>query len=118
ARPVATVLGLTFKENVPDTRNSRVVDIVAALRSAGVEVQVHDPLADAEAAAAQGIKLTPADALQPADVVILCVAHREYREGGWPLVRRLARDGSGLVYDVRGVLPRDQKPAGMELRRL
>ncbi len=44
-RPIVTILGLTFKENVPDTRNSKVVDIVRELQSFGIDVQVHDPLA-------------------------------------------------------------------------
>jgi UDP-N-acetyl-D-galactosamine dehydrogenase len=117
ARPVVTVLGLTFKENVPDTRNSRVVDILAGLRAAGVDVQVHDPAADRKAAAAQGVDLLDIRQLCPADAVILAVSHRTFREGGWPLVSGLLRDG-GLVYDVRGILQRSETPAAVTLRRL
>ena len=73
-----TVLGLTFKENVPDTRNSKVLDIVRELQSFGVDVQVHDPLASPDEAKHEyGLD---ADArwrrCKPADAVILAVAHR------------------------------------------
>jgi UDP-N-acetyl-D-galactosamine dehydrogenase len=116
-KPVVTVMGLTFKENVPDTRNSRVVDILAGLRGAGVEVQVHDPVADPAAAAAQGVRLLDLRELRRADAVIVAVAHGAFRDGGWPLIRDLLREG-GLVYDVRGILNRAELPAGVTLKRL
>jgi UDP-N-acetyl-D-galactosamine dehydrogenase len=114
-----TVLGMTFKENVPDTRNSKVADIVRELRASGVAVQVHDPLAMAEETRHEyGIELTPMEALQPADAVILAVAHEPYARDGWPLIQRLLRDRAGLVFDVRGMLDRAAKPEGIELWRL
>jgi UDP-N-acetyl-D-galactosamine dehydrogenase len=115
----ATVLGLTFKENVPDTRNSKVVDIVRALASSGIAVQVHDPLAHAEEARHEyGIDLVSLDALKPADAVILAVAHDDYVRQGWPLVTRLLSGGSGVVLDVKSRLDRASKPEGVELWRL
>jgi UDP-N-acetyl-D-galactosamine dehydrogenase len=114
-----TVLGMTFKENVPDTRNSKVVDIVQELRASGVAVQVHDPLARPEETKHEyGIELTPMDALQPADAVILAVAHEAYAREGWQLLQRLLRDRAGFVLDVRGMLDRATKPDGIELWRL
>jgi UDP-N-acetyl-D-galactosamine dehydrogenase len=116
---LATVLGLTFKENVPDIRNSRVVDIVSTLEQFGVAVQVCDPLASPEDAAREyDIKLTEPAALKPADAVIFAVAHREFADGGWPLVTRLLKDGKGVVLDVKGRLDRAEKPEGVELWRL
>jgi UDP-N-acetyl-D-galactosamine dehydrogenase len=116
---VVTILGLTFKEDVPDTRNSRVVDIVRELESFGLRVQVHDPLANpADARLEYGLTMTGLDALQPADAVILAVAHGSYAEGGWPLVQRLLIGGSGLVFDIKARLDRGTKPAGIELWRL
>jgi UDP-N-acetyl-D-galactosamine dehydrogenase len=113
------VLGLTFKENVPDTRNSKVVDIVRALALSGIAVQVHDPLARAEEARNEyGIDLVPLDALKPADAVILAVAHDDYVRQGWPLVTRLLSGGSGVVLDVKSKLDRASKPEGVELWRL
>jgi UDP-N-acetyl-D-galactosamine dehydrogenase len=116
---VVTILGMTFKENVPDTRNSKVVDIVRGLAAAGVAVQVHDPLAAADEAKHEyGIELMDKNALKKADAVILAVAHDDYVRGGWPLITGLLRDQAGLVFDVKSVLDRNTKPAGIELWRL
>ncbi len=115
---VVTILGLTFKENVPDTRNSRIVDIIRELESFGVSVQVHDPLANAEDARHEyGVTLAGLDTLRPADAVILAVAHESYLEGGWPLIERLLTGGAGLVLDVKMKLERRAKPEGIELWR-
>jgi UDP-N-acetyl-D-galactosamine dehydrogenase len=119
ASALVTVLGLTFKENVPDIRNSKVPDIVKELQSFGVSVQVHDPLALAEEADHEyGIKLVAANALRPADAVILSVAHDDYVSAGWSLVTRLLKGGEGIVLDVKGKLDRAKKPAGVDLWRL
>jgi UDP-N-acetyl-D-glucosamine/UDP-N-acetyl-D-galactosamine dehydrogenase len=116
---IVTVLGMSFKENVPDTRNSKVADIVAELRSFDLALQVHDPLADpGEVKQQYGIELTPMDALHPADAVIVAVAHTEYRQGGWPLIARLLRGGSGVVLDVKSQLDRTKRPDCIELWRL
>ena len=113
------VLGLTFKENVPDIRNSKVPDIVNELQSAGVGVQVHDPLARPDEAMDEyGIALVDAKALRPADAVVLAVAHEDYIAGGWPLVARLLKGGEGIVLDVKSRLDRAARPAGIELWRL
>jgi len=116
---VVTVLGLTFKENVADIRNSRVIDIVGELRQSGLTVQVHDPRADRAAAQRMyGVELKDAGTLAPADAVLLAVAHREFAEGGWKFVAGLLRGGRGVVFDVRGVLSRESAPAGIQLLRL
>jgi UDP-N-acetyl-D-galactosamine dehydrogenase len=114
----ATVLGLTFKENVPDTRNSKVVDIVRALASSGIAVQVHDPMAHVDDAEHEyGIRLCPLDELKPADAVILAVAHDEYVKQGWSLVTRLLAGGRGVVLDVKAILDRAGRPEGVDLWR-
>jgi UDP-N-acetyl-D-glucosamine/UDP-N-acetyl-D-galactosamine dehydrogenase len=116
---IVTILGLTFKEDVPDTRNSRVVDIVRELESFGLQVQVHDPLASPEDAKHEyGLTITELSALRPADAVILAVAHGSYVEGGWPLIQKLLIGGSGLVCDIKMKLDRNAKPTGVELWRL
>jgi UDP-N-acetyl-D-glucosamine/UDP-N-acetyl-D-galactosamine dehydrogenase len=77
---VVTVLGLTFKENCPDLRNSKVIDIIRELQDYGVDVQVCDPLADPkEASREYGVTLVPRSAMKPAVAVIAAVAHAEYR---------------------------------------
>jgi UDP-N-acetyl-D-galactosamine dehydrogenase len=97
------VLGLTFKENCPDIRNTRVVDVVRELEDFRVEVSVFDPLADAsEVNEEYGIELhTVLPAQGGWDAVILAVAHDEFIELD---VRRLAGN-SGVIFDVKGVLP-------------
>jgi len=75
-----TVLGLTFKEDCPDLRNSRVIDIIRELQDFGAFVQVADPLADPEEALDEyGVRLTPFDKLEPAAAVVAAVSHRDYR---------------------------------------
>lgn len=116
---VVSVLGMTFKENVPDIRNSRVIDVVRELQSFGVTVQVTDPLADPHAIEEEyGVALQEVEALSPADALIVAVAHDKYVEGGLRLMQRLLRDGQGLVFDVKSKLDRGSKPAGIELWRL
>jgi UDP-N-acetyl-D-galactosamine dehydrogenase len=116
---VVTVLGLTFKEDVPDTRNSRVIDIIRELEAFGLTAQVHDPVADAaDAKHEYGVTLMDLGALQPADAVILAVAHGHYIEGGWKLIQRLLLGGTGIVLDVKTKLDRTSRPAGIELWRL
>jgi UDP-N-acetyl-D-galactosamine dehydrogenase len=114
-----TVLGLTFKENVPDIRNSKVVDIIRELESCGVAVQVHDPLAQAAAAEHEyGIRLSSTDALLPADAVVLAVSHDQYVADGWPAIARLLKGGRGIVFDIKAKLDPAAAPPGVELWRL
>jgi UDP-N-acetyl-D-galactosamine dehydrogenase len=116
---IVTVLGLTFKEDVPDTRNSRVVDIVKELQSFGLTVQVHDPMADAaDTEHEYSLTLVRLNELKPADAVILAVAHENYLAGGWPLIQGLLTDGEGLVLDVKMKLDRSSLPSSIELWRL
>ena len=117
--PVVTILGITFKEDVPDIRNSKVVDIVSELEACGVAVQMTDPLAvPADVRHEYGLALQERDHLQPADAVILAVAHRQFRVGGWRMISGLLRDGSGVVLDVKWLLDRSSAPNGIELWRL
>jgi UDP-N-acetyl-D-glucosamine/UDP-N-acetyl-D-galactosamine dehydrogenase len=114
-----TVLGMTFKENVPDCRNTRVTDVVRELKAFGVAVAVSDPMADpALAMEEHEIWLQPMEALEPADAVVLAVPHQAYRDGGWPLISRLLKNGAGLVVDVRGCLDRDLRPENVTLWRI
>lgn len=98
------VLGLTFKENVPDLRNSKVADLIDALASMGHEVTVHDPHADpSEAMREYGLKLVPEIPAGPFNIVLLAVPHRAYREFG--IERLCALKGStGILADLGGVL--------------
>jgi len=113
------VLGMTFKENVPDLRNTRVIDIVNALKAYHLDVQVHDPLASSEECFQEyGMHLTPMEELAPASAVILAVAHSEYVREGWALPRKLLSGGRGAVADLKGFLSREECPDGISLWRL
>ncbi len=118
-RPLVTVLGLTFKEDVPDLRNSKVADILAELATFGIDVQVADPLAYPEEALHEyGVTLTPLEQLKPAQAVIVAVAHAPFKKLGWEGIRALLHAGSGVVADVKNLLPRESKPEGVTLWRL
>jgi UDP-N-acetyl-D-galactosamine dehydrogenase len=108
------VLGLTFKENVPDLRNSKVVDIVEALRKAGHDVSVHDPLADPEEALEHyGIRLLPRlDGAGPFDAVVGAVSHAPYVELTASSLETLLKPG-GLVADVKAIWRHLKLPAGI-----
>jgi len=114
-----TILGVTFKENIPDLRNSGVLRIVNRLREYGVGIQLHDPYARSdEARAVYGEELQELEKLAPADAVILAVPHQSYVAAGWPLLSGLLVNRSGVVVDVKAVLPRDRCPDGINLWRL
>jgi UDP-N-acetyl-D-galactosamine dehydrogenase len=98
------VLGLTFKENVPDLRNSRVPDIIATLAEYGIEALVHDPLASPEEAMEEyGIALRSLDELTDLDGLILAVPHQRYLADGLEPLTRCVRDG-GVLIDVKSVI--------------
>lgn len=119
AQPRAIVLGLTFKEDITDIRNSRVIDIITGLRSAGVAVSVCDPCADPyETQREYGLELVALEALSPADAVIFAVPHREFLAGGWALAQRCLAEGEGVVMDVKSRLDPSGAPPGVDLWRL
>ena len=113
------VLGLTFKEDVPDIRNSKVADILAELREFGVEAHVHDPLASAEDALHEyGVKLRSWDELPAADALILAVSHKRFLETPvQEYLKKIVR--GGCVIDVKSVLDaRALRREGLRVWRL
>ncbi len=105
------VLGLTFKENCPDLRNTRVVDIIGELENYHAHVDVHDPWVDPDEARHE-YGITPVTELEPGryDAIILAVGHHQFRDMGIDQLRRLGRPGH-VFYDVKGLFPRDQVDA-------
>lgn len=107
------ILGLTFKENVPDLRNSRVPDIIEELRGFGIEPLVHDPFADkAEAEREHGVTLAEWSKLENLDAIILAVAHDAYLE---LLHNDLSRvlGANGIIIDVKSALRSFSLPEAM-----
>jgi UDP-N-acetyl-D-galactosamine dehydrogenase len=97
------VLGITFKENCPDIRNSKVVDIVYELKSFGTQVEIYDPHADpAEVEHEYGLSVLTASPAKQYDAIILAVAHSEFKSLDWPGIRH----GKTIVYDVKAFLDR------------
>lgn len=117
---VVTILGFSFKENVPDTRNTRVIDIVVELAEYGIDVQVFEPMADAhEIQAEYGLAVTTEEALlKPANAVILAVAHQYFMDKSWPYMTQLLVNQAGIVIDVKGKLDRDTIPDNIRFWRL
>jgi UDP-N-acetyl-D-galactosamine dehydrogenase len=101
------ILGLAFKENCPDLRNTRVVDILQALHSYNADVDIHDPWISA-AEAKHEYAITPVDAPRAGDydAVIVAVGHRQFVDMGHAGIRAFGKPQS-VVYDVKYVLPRD-----------
>jgi UDP-N-acetyl-D-galactosamine dehydrogenase len=114
-----TVLGLTFKDDCPDLRNSKAIDIVRELEDYNIDVQVHDPMADpAQVLSECNIKLVAIDDLRPADMVIVAVAHSDYRAMSFDQLLSLMGDNPVLI-DVRAVFdPVGASNAGITLWRL
>ena len=101
------ILGLTFKENCPDVRNTKVVDIVSEMESYGSSVDVWDPWVDkAEAKAEYDIDLISEPEKGAYDVVVIAVAHDQFRDLGAQGIRGLGKETS-VVYDIKYVLPTD-----------
>ncbi|AGA92258.1 nucleotide sugar dehydrogenase [Thioflavicoccus mobilis 8321] len=101
------ILGLTFKENCPDLRNTRVVDIVAELQDYGLACDVHDPWANvAEARREYGIELIFEPPAATYDAIVLAVAHRQFQALGATAIRAFGRPGA-VVYDVKHVLAKE-----------
>ena len=101
------VLGLTFKENCPDLRNTRVVDVVAELRDYGVQVDVHDPWVDPkEALHEYGLELITTPEPAAYEGVVLAVAHDSYRKAGATVLRAYGR-GDHVFYDLKSVFAQD-----------
>ncbi len=114
-----TVLGLTFKEDCPDLRNSKVIDIIRELEDYGISVQVCDPLADVgEARHEYGVGLVAVDDLQPACAVVAAVAHRPFLEwGADEMLRHMGKNP--VLVDVKGIYDQEaMSAAGIRVWRL
>lgn len=116
---VVTILGLTFKENVPDLRNSKVFDLINELKDFGIGVQVTDALVSPEEVLKESsIELISYEKLEPADAVVLAVPHSNYLDKSWEQFKELLKDEKGIFADVRSKLDKKTCPNGIALWRL
>jgi len=113
------VLGLTFKEDCPDLRNSRVIDVIQELESYGAKVFVHDPVAEAkEARHEYGVDLVAWEDLPKAAAIVLAVGHREYKSKATTEILSKLEKG-GVISDVKSILnPADFNDTSISLWRL
>ena len=114
------ILGFTFKENCPDTRNSKVFDIVKELREYGIEPLIADPIADVkEAERFYGIHFTDVDKIQGMDAVVLAVAHKQFSDLTLEKMEHFYGNGEKVLLDIKGLLSRlDYEKAGYNYWRL
>ena len=117
---IVTILGFTFKENVPDIRNTRVIDIVWELLEYGVNVQVFDPMCDIDEIKAEyGLELVANEAeLKPAHAVLFAVPHQYFIGKDWSYMAGLLKNKTGTIVDVKAKLDRSKVPNGIKLWRL
>jgi len=117
-RLVVTILGVTFKENISDIRNTKVLDIINELKKHSLQVQIHDPLANNDDFEIQyKLNLTKLSDLRKSDVIILAVPHSNFIKQGWSLISRLTNNDGSIVFDVKSILDRDSRPEKVELFR-
>lgn len=114
------LLGFTFKENCPDTRNTKIFDIVKELREYGIEPIIADPTADAaEAKSLYGVEFVDMNTIEGMDAVILAVAHDEFTNFTMKEMDKFYGNGTKVLVDVKGVLERKQyEAAGYNYWRL
>jgi len=116
---VITILGITFKENVPDIRNTKVIDIISELNNYPVTIQIYDPCADSmDVRDEYQLDLIEFDDLEKADAVILAVPHKEFLDQGWKLISELLQTKGGIAYDIKSTLDRSTTPENINLYRL
>ena len=114
------ILGLTFKENIPDLRNTKVVDIIKELKDYGVEVLVHDPFAEEkEVSRHYGLHTVALNKIRNVDAVVLAVAHKAYQDMGLARIAALCRQGQSLLVDIKGMFkPEEAEQLGIRYWRL
>lgn len=121
SRSVVGVMGVTFKENCPDIRNSKVIDLIRELQSWSIEVLVYDPWADPDETYREyGIRLTSAECLVELDALVVAVGHSEFRETSPVALRRICKKASTIVLaDLKALFPKDEAvKAGFTVFRL
>ena len=117
---IVTVLGFTFKENVPDIRNTRVIDIVRELLDYGINVQVFDPMCDIHQVKEEyDLELLASEGqLKPAQAILFAVPHRYFMDKDWAYMAALLENNTGIILDVKAKLDRSNIPKGITLWRL
>ncbi|MCI5144661.1 MAG: Vi polysaccharide biosynthesis UDP-N-acetylglucosamine C-6 dehydrogenase TviB, partial [Candidatus Electrothrix sp. AR3] len=102
------ILGMTFKENCPDIRNTKVVDVIREFTEYNIEVAVYDPWVDKDEVRCEyGIDLLDTPAQASFDAIVLCVAHDEFKSKGIEWIKNFGKDPY-VLYDVKNILPNNE----------
>ena len=104
---VVTILGITFKEDCPDIRNSKVIDIIDNLKAAKICIQISDPIVSPhEVQESTGIELTKIENLKPSNILVLAVAHAQFKDLEKSAIKKLIKDG-GTIYDLKNIYKKE-----------
>ncbi len=104
---VVTILGITFKEDCPDIRNSKVIDIIDNLKAAKICIQISDPIVSPhEVQKSTGIELTEIENLKPSNILVLAVAHAQFKDLEKSAIKKLIKDG-GTIYDLKNIYKKE-----------
>ena len=104
---VVTILGITFKEDCPDIRNSKVIDIIDNLKAAKIGIQISDPIVSPhEVQESTGIELTKIENLKPSNILVLAVAHAQFKDLEKSTIKKLIKDG-GTIYDLKNIYKKE-----------
>lgn len=104
---MVTIMGITFKEDCPDIRNSKVLDIIENLKAAKISIQISDPIVSPEEVQESfGIELTKIENLKPSNILLLAVAHSQFKNLSKSAIKKLIKEG-GIIYDLKNIFKKD-----------
>jgi UDP-N-acetyl-D-galactosamine dehydrogenase len=104
---MVTIMGITFKEDCPDIRNSKVLDIIENLKAAKISIQISDPIVSPEEVQeSSGIELTKIENLKPSNILLLAVAHSQFKNLSKSAIKKLIKEG-GIIYDLKNIFKKD-----------
>ena len=104
---IVTIMGITFKEDCPDIRNSKVLDIIENLKAAKISIQISDPIVSPEEVQeSSGIELTKIENLKPSNILLLAVAHSQFKNLSKSAIKKLIKEG-GIIYDLKNIFKKD-----------
>ena len=104
---MVTIMGITFKEDCPDMRNSKILDIIDNLKAAKISIQISDPIVSPEEVQeSTGIELTKIENLEPSNILLLAVAHSQFKKLSKSTIKKLIKEG-GAIYDLKNIFKKD-----------
>ena len=104
---IVTIMGITFKENCPDMRNSKILEIIDNLKASKITIQINDPIVSPEEVEeSTGIKITKLDDLKPASILVLAVPHNDFKNFDKNIIKKLVKPG-GIIFDLKNIYKKD-----------